>query len=166
MKKLLLSLLLSAPAFGIYSVGDKPANTCWKDMNDATVCLDDNAGKVRVLLFNAGWCGPCNSEFAELTRRTRKYAGKNVVFISLSAEGWTGGSSPNQQFLREWATKHGLDKAAATFIVAASPRNAGRDYFSSPSIPNVAVIDSSGAITYKAIAPGLTKLTYEVDKAK
>lgn len=160
-------LLVSAPVFAIYEVGDTPKNYCWKDVNNADVCLEDGSRSslVRVLLYNTGWCGPCNSEFRELPSATEEFAGKAVEFISLSAAGWTTGSAPDQKFLEEWRAKHKLDQAKATFIVAASPRNAGKDFFTDVYIPNVAIIGVDGKVAYKAINPGADKIADEVRKA-
>lgn len=167
MKTILGVLLLaafSAPCFAaIYNVGDKPPNVCWQDDADARVCSDDFA-RVRVFLFNTGWCPPCNTEFSHLVNSLAEFEGKAVTFISLSAEGWSRGSSPTKAFLEQWKTRHSLAACKAHLIVAASPRNAGHDYFVSPSIPNVVILNVNGEVAYKAIAPSLSTVAAEVRK--
>ncbi len=123
MKKTILSLAFAfaaSTAFGLTEVGDQPKNYCWTDMNNAQVCLEDAAHKdsVRVLLYNAGWCGPCNTEFSTLASATNKFKGKPVVFISLSSDGWSRGAGASSNFLKEWFTRHRLNTAQASFIVA------------------------------------------------
>lgn len=152
-------------AFSLFGVGDTPTNYCWMDVDDKKVCLEDDFGyAVRVLLFNAGWCGPCNDEFGDLEKATAEFKNKQVYFISLSSEGWNRPSRADRTFLQEWRDKHGLDKAAANFVIAASPRHSGEDFFNSPGIPNVVIIDTRGKVAYKAINPGVDKIVQEVRK--
>jgi hypothetical protein len=166
MKSTILACLLvfaAGPALALYEIGDKPRNYCWKDINETDVCLDDTI-EVRVLLYNAGWCGPCNTEFASIARETAEFEGKPVRFISLSSAGWTSGSSPNKTFLTSWQNKHGLAKAKASFVIAGSPRDAGKDFFKDVYIPNVAIVDTTGKVAFKAINPGVSKIVSEVRK--
>lgn len=158
--------VLAHSAQALTNVGEKPRNYCWKDVQDKTVCLEDAAlqNKVRVLLYNGGFCAPCNQEFRELPKATAQFKGKNVVFISLSAAGWSNPSQPTKKFLGEWESTHGLNKMAATFITAASPFDAGRDFFADPRIPSVVVIDVTGEVSYKAIMPGVAAIAAEVNK--
>jgi thiol-disulfide isomerase/thioredoxin len=156
----------SLRASALYEVGDTPAGKCWNDLQGSSICLNDPSieFQVRVLLFNAGWCGPCNSEFQSIVQDTDEFAGRPVTFISLSAAGWSRSASPDKTFLNDWSTTHKLDKATASFIVAASPRDAGRDYFASPSIPNVVIIDALGKVAYKGINPGMHAVAARVRK--
>ncbi|MBY0371480.1 peroxiredoxin family protein, partial [bacterium] len=117
-------VLMVESASALFGVGNKPTNYCWTDYQGQKVCLEDPAiqHRVRVLLYNAGWCGPCNDEFGELKDATDEYQGKPVTFISLSSEGWNYGSRADASFLSNWRTTHKLDQAMADFIVASSPR--------------------------------------------
>lgn len=168
MKAILLGLLLAWPAFGVYNVGDTPKDECWDNLELAYPLCLSNATKhayAQVLIYNAGWCGPCNAEFKELVPLTeKKFVGKEVAFISLSAEGWTGGSKPDAAFLKEWSAKHGIDKTNSYWHTAASPRDAGRKYFNSPSIPNVVVLDKNGKVAWKAIGPSAREVAAQVEK--
>ncbi len=155
--------LFALPVLGIYKVGDKPSNECWKNDAGTDVCLDDVA-HVKVLLFSAGWCGPCQSEFSTIAKDTAEFNGKPVTFFSLSAEGWNSRSASNQAFLQDWKKTYKLDKAMASFIVASSNGDFGSDYFSSPKIPSVVILDDSGAVTYKAIAPGMAAIKAQIRK--
>ena len=155
--------LLSVPAFAVYEVGDAVENLCWKDAEEKTLCLEDEALKptVKVLLYNAGWCPPCNDELSEIAPRVTEFAGKPVTFLSLSASGWQHGSEPTMQFLKEWAAKHKI-----TFPVLASPKDAGKKFIAPPIyIPNVAIVGKDGKLTYKAINPGVDVILDEVRSA-
>ena len=154
-------LVLSVQAFAVYEVGDTVTNLCWKDAEDKSVCLDDYKDNVRVLLYNAGWCGPCNTEFQELRHRQDEFEGQPVKLLSLSSSGWRNGSKPDATFLKSWQQKHGVK-----FPVLASYKDAGKNFIKGPIyIPNVAVIDASGKLSYAAVNPGVEKIFAEVKKA-
>jgi peroxiredoxin len=164
MKYVVLSVvfaLVSHPALALFAVGEVPTNYCWQDVDDNKVCLEDFC-HVRVLMYNAGWCGPCNEKFSEVVASTNEFNGKPVTFISLSAAGWSSASKPDKKFLQEWRAKHKLDRGLANIVVAASHRDAGRDFFPSPSIPNVVIIDTSGEVAYKAEGPSMKTVLEQV----
>lgn len=155
-----LYFLICLPALAKYEVGDTVSDKCWDQLGGTKFCLKDAKDTVRVLLYSAGWCGPCNSEFQELVPKVREYPG--VTFISLSASGWSSSSMPSQKFLGEWKSRHSIP-----FVVAASPRDSGKDFFSPPFyIPAVVVIDKNDRVAYKAVSPGVSALLREVDRVK
>lgn len=164
MKQRLLLLALffvSVPLYAVIEVGDSVPNKCWKTADSSQYCLEDANQNVKVLLFNAGWCGPCNSEFEELGQRTSEFHGRPVTFISLSSDGWNHGAAPDSTFLGEWKEKHKLD-----FIVAGSPKDAGKSFFEPPIyIPNVAIVGTDGKLFYKGTNPGVDAIFDEVHKA-
>lgn len=169
MKTILFCLIAAFPAFGIYKIGDTPKNVCWNVAElaaPAKVCLNDatKLGEVQVLLFNAGWCVPCQQEFKELVPAMEAFAGKRIHFISLSCEGWNHGDSPARLFLEQWHLWHKIDKAKAQWYTAASPRNAGNDYFNGPSVPNVVILNAAGKVAYKAINPGVREIARQINK--
>jgi peroxiredoxin len=160
---LMAMMLLAARVFaggGVYEVGDTVQNMCWTNDENKQVCLDDYKNTVRVLVYNAGWCGPCNEEFDELSPRVREYEGKPVTFISLSAAGYSRNAPADQSFLQSWRQRHGIP---AGFVVAASPRDYGT-HFGQNAIPNAAVVDANGKLTYKDVAPGVDGLFQEINK--
>ena len=151
---------LSTPSFALINVGDSVPNLSWRTVDDTVVNLDEVKASVKVLLYNGGFCGPCNSEFQELVPKVKQFDGQSVEFISLSVAGWSSSSNPTVQFLKEWKAKHNIP-----FLVAAAPRNEGSQFFSKVYLPNVVIVDGSGKLAYKAINPGVSKLFAEVRKA-
>lgn len=152
---------LSTVGLAVIEKGQVVSNRCWKTVEEKQVCLEDFKGSVKVLIHNAGWCGPCNMEMDELAKRVVEFDGKPVTFLSLSAYGWTSGSLPTTQFLTEWRDRHHIP-----FTVAASPKDAGKDFFAPPLyIPNVVIVDRKGNLFYKEFAPEVDELFAQVNAA-
>jgi len=145
---LALACITCAPAFAVIEIGDEVPEMCWTASDDSQHCLSHNPNNVRVLLYNTGWCPPCNAEFKELSPAVKEFDGKAVTFISLSSQGWKKGSTPDKQFLNEWKDKH-----AIPFTVAASPKDAGKAFFEPPYyIPSVVIIDQKGKLVFKEVS--------------
>lgn len=77
-----------------------------------------------------------------------------MVFVSLSVGGWSSGELPDAQFLQSWIQKFNLTHAAAPFVVAASPRDAGKEFWERPHTPNTIVVDAKGVLFDKKEHPG------------
>lgn len=162
-------LVVSLNLFAVLKEGDKVSNFCWDDINEKKVCLDDYKNMVKVLIYNAGWCPPCNTEFKELGKRVKEFSGKSVVFISLSSQGWKRGDAPNTTFLKEWEKKHNLKFAASqkiNFVVAAAPGDFGKNFFTELAIPNVAVVDKTNTLYYKEIGAEVDDIFKKVKELK
>ena len=151
--------LFALQAQAVIEVGDGVPDQCWKTSETTDYCLNQTQ-TIRVLLFNSGWCGSCNEEFQALIPAITEFDGKPITFISLSAAGWSRPAPPNSKFLQQWKEKHNIP-----FTVAASPKDLGASFFEPPHyIPNVAVIDQTGKLRYKAIEPGVEGLLKEIRK--
>ena len=161
MKTLFLFLFLCSTTFAVYNVGDQVGESCYEKLDGGQFCLSYGEGAVRVIVNNAGWCPPCNDELKELGKSAHlEFNPMEVIFISLSAEGYSRNTKPDQTFLASWKEKHKIP-----FIVAGDYKNFGKDYFSSPAIPNVAILDRSGKLFWKAIGPEVSEVYAEVRKA-
>ena len=55
-------------------------------INDKTVCLSDFRGKYVYIDCWATWCGPCRREQPFLAKLEKKYANKNICFVSISCD--------------------------------------------------------------------------------
>ena len=102
----LVVLVSSFSAWGMVEVGDTLPNLSWTDSENKVVTLDELKGGVTVLLYNGGFCAPCNEEFRQLIPRVKEFDGKPVRFVSLSVAGWSSSSPPNAKFLNEWKARH------------------------------------------------------------
>jgi peroxiredoxin len=148
------------PGIYRYQVGDKVLDMCWDDDQGQQVCLNQYKG-VKVLLYNAGWCGPCNSEFDELSTAVQPYLTK-ATFIGVSGNGWSQRSNPDQAFLKQWRSRHNIP----TEVVIAGKKNDFGQTFGHGSIPNVAVINKDNVLTYTDVAPGVEEILRQVDAAQ
>lgn len=149
--------LFVLPAYALMNVGDTMPNLSWKTVDETTVSLEEMKGAIKVLLYNGGFCGPCNTEFSQLVPRVGEFDGKPVVFISLSVAGWSQSSSPTTQFLREWK-----DRWDIPFTVAAASRKEPYSFFSNPLLPNVVIVDGDNKLAYRAINPGVNAIFNKV----
>lgn len=150
---LVAAALFVLPAYALINIGETLPNLSWKTVDESTVTLDEMKGSVKVLLYNGGFCGPCNTEFSQLVPRVGEFAGKPVIFISVSVAGWSQSSAPTTQFLREWK-----DRWDIPFIVAAAPRKEPYSFFSNPLLPNVVIVDGDNKLVYRAINPGVSAI--------
>ena len=83
MKKVILALLLclALPCSALAASSVPTLN-----LAGLTDMLAKNKGKVIMLNFFATWCPPCQVEIPELVQVNKKYAGKDVLIISLSVD--------------------------------------------------------------------------------
>lgn len=155
----LLTLLFCLPVFGIYKTGDTVKDECWFNEEDKKVCLDDHKNRVRVLVYSAGWCLPCNIEAKKLAKETT-FAKQPVTFFSVSGEGWRSGSKPGPTFLKEWRAKTGIK-----YPTLGSFGDFGRDYSDDPAIPLVVILNKGAVLHSVAVAPKHDELLAEIRKA-
>lgn len=141
-----------------YQVGDTVQDMCWNNDQGKEVCLNQYKG-TRVLLYNAGWCGPCNSEFDDLSGKVGSYANK-ATFIGVSGAGWGQGSQPNQSFLQQWRQRHSVP----TEVVIAGKAGQYGQLFGHGAIPNVAIVNDKNVLVYTDVSPGVDEILHQVDK--
>lgn len=98
-------LLLSLSAFGQYNysshsavaTGTAAVDFTATDMSGQPYHLAEHKGKVVLLTFWSSRCPACKSVVPKLNRMSQKYAGKDVVFLGLTAESETSAGA----FLRK-----------------------------------------------------------------
>ena len=153
--------ILGIDAHAVIEVGEDVPEYCWTDVSEKKVCHPAFVGNVRVLIYSTGWCPDCNKEMAILAVRSNEFEDKPVTFISLSAQGDIQGAPPTTAFLKTWKERHKIP-----FLVAASPRDAGKNFFAPPIyIPNVVIIGRDNRLAYKAIGPTVDEVFAEIKKA-
>lgn len=162
MKKalILLGALVLSPSFA-YQIGETVPNLCWKDATAQSVCLDDFSDHVKVLDFGAGWCGPCNTKMAELTKRVSEFSGQKVKFFSNSIHGWQNPSTPSPQFLNEWRNRHNIP---ASMAVVAAPIHQLYEFSPDGYIPTLAVVDQRNVLSYRKVGASINELFAEVKR--
>mgnify|MGYP003394691379 CR=1 FL=1 len=136
----ILNTLIAVCLFSVSAANaDTIPNVCYEKLGEGQFCTTENIGKVQVFIFNAGWCGPCNSEVSQLSRDYTQFAEKPVVFASLSGEGYSRGTPPDQTFLKSWQKKHNIP-----FVVAGKKGDFGTHFGANGYIPFAAIIDKEG----------------------
>ncbi len=137
-------VLAEATALSPEELAPSIPKVCYDTLEGGQFCTTDNVGKVQVFVYNAGWCGPCNSEMGELSDTYPQFEGQPVVFASLSGEGWSRGAKPDARFMAEWKARHNIP-----FVVAGKFRDFGKSFNSPGSIPFAVVVDKQGNV-YKS----------------
>jgi hypothetical protein len=94
----------------------------------------------------------------ELSRRYLEIKNEKVFVISLSAEGFKHGQPANEEFLKAWKKKYQIP-----FEVAASPNNAGKDFFKPPYyIPASVILDQNGLVQLKKVDASVDEMFSKV----
>lgn len=146
------------PLFGVVEIGEKAPELCWKSIEAQEICVKDLQNRVAVLVYSTGWCPGCQDEIAELSRRYSEIKHPAVAIVSLSAEGFKHGEPVNEEFLKAWQKKYQIP-----FLVAASPNNAGKDFFKPPYyIPATVILDKAGVVRFKKVDASVDEIFKEV----
>jgi len=157
---LTLSLLLAQSLFAVVEVGEKAPDLCWRSIASQEICLNKMQNQVVVLVYSTGWCPGCQEEVSELSKRYSEIKNTQLTIVSLSADGYKHGQAPDEEFLKSWK-----DKYQIPFEVAASPNDAGKDFFKPPYyIPAVVVLDKGSVVRFKKVDATVDEIFQEVRK--
>lgn len=114
-KELAYELLQKVEESGKLVKGTPAIDFVLEDVNGKTLRLSDFKGKVLYLDFWATWCGPCKQEAPHFESLAKEFAGKDVVFLSISTdkklEDWNGYLKENPKDLSQY---HSADEALRT----------------------------------------------------
>lgn len=138
-----LALLVQVSPVSASEINEIP-KVCYDTVDAQQFCTTDNLGKVQVFVYNAGWCPPCNAEMGDLSKMYPEFANQEVVFASLSGEGYARGSKPDQTFLKSWKAKHKIP-----FVVAGKYKDFGKSFSAPGSIPFAVIVDKAGNVEQK-----------------
>jgi len=154
----LLFFIITLPIYPVVEIGEKSPELCWNTVDSKEVCTRQLEGKIAVLVYNTGWCPGCQDEMEELSRRYLEIKNEKVFVISLSAEGFKHGQPANEEFLKAWKKKYQIP-----FEVAASPNNAGKEFFKPPYyIPASVILDPNGVVQLKKVDASVDEIFSKV----
>lgn len=117
---------------------------------------EDFSGKTTLLVFFATWCSQCRAELPttdevwKILANDEKYA-----VVAISRGGASGKYEQSEDILQEYWRAHGLsmpwylDGDRAVF-----------DKFASADIPRMYIVDGSGTVVWKAVAPEMKPEDY------
>jgi peroxiredoxin len=160
LKAWLVGLLWVVPALAVVEIGEKAPELCWKKSDTNEICIKELKDKVSVLVYSTGWCPGCQDEMKELSARYPEIKNPNLKIISLSAEGFKHGQAADEEFLKAWQKKYNIP-----FEVAASPNNAGKEFFTPPYyIPATVILDRSGVVRFKKVDASVDEIFQQVRK--
>jgi len=158
LKNWFLSLMWVLPALGVVEIGEKAPELCWKKMDSKEICTKELKDKVSVLVYSTGWCPGCQEEMSELSARYPEIKHPLLKIVSLSAEGFKHGQVADEDFLKAWQKKYKIP-----FEVAASPNNAGKEFFNPPYyIPATVILDKNGVLRFKKVDASVDEIFKEV----
>jgi len=107
------------------------------DIDGNPVSLGSLRGKVVVLDLFATWCGPCQSQMAELSEVRARYSASDVVILSIDVD-----TRETASQAREFKADYG-----ATWAFAMDTDGVG-DKYGATAIPTLAIVDRAGKLAY------------------
>lgn len=113
------------------------------DINDKEVSLSAFKGKYVFIDYWATWCGPCKQQIPALKELERKYAGKDIVFVSISSD----------KDRKKWKDMVVKDKLKGVQLIEKlSTASEFSERFVITGIPRFILLDKEGRV-YDANAP-------------
>lgn len=121
--------------------GTSAGDYTFADRDGKPVALSDFRGKYVFIDCWATWCGPCRKELEPLRKLEHEYAGKNIVFLSISSD----------EDRDKWKKYVAEQKLEGVQVIDSSASEFSR-HFAINGIPRFIMIDPKGNV-YDAMAP-------------
>lgn len=90
------------------SIGDTAPDFQLVNELGENVCTRDYAGKVVLINFAAGWCGPCVSETPDIQEVYTELQDQGFEVLMVMSDDYSGGGSYADDFLTKWRERFGL----------------------------------------------------------
>jgi peroxiredoxin len=133
-----LLLTLPANSHAILQKGQVAPQFKGASLTNRQVSLSDYRGKVVVLDFFATWCGPCKDSLPHMVELHRKYSGKGLQVIGMSAD-----DESDRLYVKVFASDMNLP-----YPVIIADEDLQADY-GLRSVPMIVVIDKKGVVAEK-----------------
>jgi peroxiredoxin len=91
-----------------WAIGDVIPDAEVLDQHGNTLSLHQFYGSGVMLVFNAGWCGPCRTNAPDAQERWQTFQDQGLITMHLQIYGNTGDSPPTAADLTDWATEYGI----------------------------------------------------------
>lgn len=150
-----LLLCIPAGALAVLQKGQVAPLFRGTSMTNTPVSLTDYRGKVVVLDFFATWCGPCKESLPHMAELHRKYSGKGLQILGMSAD-----DESDRLYVKVFANDM---KLPYPVIIANDEVQA--DY-GLRSVPMVVVINKKGVVAerFAGYSPAIAKKMEELVK--
>jgi len=91
-------------------IGETPCNIILEDQNGEWFQLYDHAGKVILLDFSTGWCGPCNRAAATVQEIQNLYEGTGFIYVTVMVED-NERNPTTAEYAQQWADTYNIQTA-------------------------------------------------------
>ena len=116
--------------------GRKVKNFIWTTVDGESLTLYDYEGYVILLSVGAGWCAECKVETPILENKFWKvYKDQDFVVIQTLTQD-AGGLEADLDFAQQWQDEYGV-----TFPLCIDPNDSLKQYYVTPSLPFIMLID-------------------------
>jgi len=105
------------------------------------LAIESLRGKTVVLNFWASWCGPCRDEMPLLQQGSKRWAGRNVVFVGIDIDD-----------LRSDARSF-LERYGVTYANVYDGKSSTVGRYGVTGVPETYFIDAAGRIRYRIAGP-------------
>lgn len=129
----------AAPPVGC-EVGNTAIDVSGTSWDGLMVTMSQHRGKVILLDFSAGWCGPCKTEAGHLEALYQEFKNKGFIVITVLIQG-AGGAPATQADLLAWKNTYGL-----TIPVIMDPGYVATNAYQVEYIPHNVIIDKDFVI--------------------
>ncbi len=118
-----------------------PAWTLERLDGNGDLAIDSLRGKTVVLNFWASWCGPCRDEMPLLQQGSRRWQGKNVIFVGVNGKDVRGDA-------RKFIARYGV-----TYPNVYDGKGSTLGRYGVTGFPETYFIDKTGKVRYRIAGP-------------
>ena len=140
--------VIASPDCSQSQEGDMACNIVLYDQEMVPWQLHEHKNKVVVLDFSASWCPPCQAS-GQFVQPIQDDYGDDLVFATLLIDGYTGGLSPTEDEVIDWADTHEITSAPvlhASRDLVFDPTGTGIEGYVIQGFPTYVYIGRDGLI--------------------
>ena len=141
-----------------FNLAPPTSTACSNGQPFSVYAADFCAATATVVVYSAGWCGPCQQEAPIVEREiTAPYRARGVRVLTVINEN-PDRSPATTNFCNQWRTRYGL---TSTMLI--DPTNSWPRSMQISAFPTIAVFDRTGRIRMVQSAPSLATVRATLD---